>query len=231
MIEVARRQSLLTAVNFRKMHEGIPRPNPCLEDNIHERNVIRVQLAHNVLLKGMTAAQMAELEPLLVVVDCQKGEVLLHQGVHEMEQYFILDGILKRVVRNQEAKEMILRFAARARWRRATPPGAWARPRPTCIVCVTKAPRREAAPARWWSLHRAPPGLKQTLRVRGDAPHERDHGAHHHAAPARCAGPREALPAQAPELESAAEEGLASYLNLSAETLQPGCKVAAGKAF
>ena len=41
---------------------------------------------------------MAELEPQLVVVDCQKGEALLNQGVHEMEQYFILDGILKRVV-------------------------------------------------------------------------------------------------------------------------------------
>jgi CRP-like cAMP-binding protein len=46
-----------------------------------------------------------------VIVDCQKGEALLHQGVHEMEQYFVLDGILKRVVSNQEAKEMILRFA------------------------------------------------------------------------------------------------------------------------
>jgi CRP/FNR family transcriptional regulator, dissimilatory nitrate respiration regulator len=75
-----------------------------------EKNVIRVQLAHNLVLKGMTAAQMTELEQLLVVVDCQKGEALLNQGVHEMEQYFILDGILKRVVSNQEAKEMILRF-------------------------------------------------------------------------------------------------------------------------
>ena len=45
-----------------------------------ERNVIRVQLAHNIILKAMTAAQIAELEPLLVVVDCAKGEALLHQG-------------------------------------------------------------------------------------------------------------------------------------------------------
>ena len=59
----------------------------------------------------MTARQMAELEPHLVIVDCHKGDFLLHQGVHEMEQYFILDGILKRVVTNQEGKEMILRFA------------------------------------------------------------------------------------------------------------------------
>ena len=69
-----------------------------------EKNVIRVQLAHNVVLKGMTAAHMAELEPLLVVVDCQKGEGPAAAGVHEMEQYFILDGILKRVVENEEAR-------------------------------------------------------------------------------------------------------------------------------
>src|SRR4030095_1915727 len=79
-------------------------------DSHPERNIIRVQLAHNISLKGMTAAQMVELEPHLVIVDCQKGEALLHQGVHEMEQYFILDGVLKRVVSNQDGKEMILRF-------------------------------------------------------------------------------------------------------------------------
>jgi len=49
-------------------------------DSHAEKNVIRVQLAHNVVLKGMTAAQMVELEPHLVVVDCQKGEALLNQS-------------------------------------------------------------------------------------------------------------------------------------------------------
>ena len=34
-------------------------------DQHPERNVIRVQLAHNIVLKGMTAGQSAELEPLL----------------------------------------------------------------------------------------------------------------------------------------------------------------------
>ena len=45
-----------------------------------------------------------------------------------MEQFFILDGILKRVVANAEGKEMILRFAAEtdmdtsyAAWRLKTP--------------------------------------------------------------------------------------------------------------
>ncbi|MEO7547300.1 MAG: Crp/Fnr family transcriptional regulator [Ramlibacter sp.] len=107
--------------------------------NHPERNVIRLQLAQNNLLKGMNSGQSAELESHLVIVECQKGDHLLHQGVHEMEQYFVLDGILKRVVANQEAKEMILRFTAEhdietsyAAWRLGAPT-------PYSIVCVTKA--------------------------------------------------------------------------------------------
>ena len=103
-----------------------------------DKNVIRVQLAQNTVLKDMTAAQSAELEALLVIVDGQKGEALLEQGVHDMEQYFILDGILKRVVANEAGKEMILRFAderdmetSYAAWRLGTPT-------PYSTVCVTK---------------------------------------------------------------------------------------------
>lgn len=106
--------------------------------NHSERNVIRVQLRQNFVLKDMNSGQSAELEPLLSIVDCQKGETLSHQGAHEMEQYFILEGILKRVVTNQEAKEMILRFAderdmetSYAAWRLNTPA-------PYSTVCVTK---------------------------------------------------------------------------------------------
>ena len=108
-------------------------------DNHAERNVIRVQLTQNVVLKEMTGAERSELDEQLVIVDCSKGDVLLHQGVHEMEQYFVLNGILKRVVTNADAKEMILRFAderdmetSYAAWRLNTPT-------PYSIVCVSKA--------------------------------------------------------------------------------------------
>jgi CRP-like cAMP-binding protein len=128
-----------------------------------DRNVIRVQLAHNLVLKGMTAAQIAELEPHLVVVDCQKGEALLHQGVHEMEQYFILEGILKRVVSNQEAKEMILRFAdegqmetSYAAWRLGTPA-------PYSIVCVTRARVAKLPLREWVAFIERHPGVKQVF--------------------------------------------------------------------
>ena len=185
-----------------------------------ERNVIRVQLAHNVVLKGMTAAQMTELEPLLVVVDCQKGEALLNQGVHEMEQYFILEGILKRVVANREAKEMILRFThegemetSYAAWRLGTPA-------PYSIVCVTRARVAKVPMRDWVAFLERHPGLKQQFE------YEVMHGMseimahtitlHLLDAPGRV----KRFLRKHPELEERLpKKELASYLNLSAETL------------
>lgn len=108
-------------------------------DNHPERNIIRVQLRQNNVLKGLSAASFDELEHHLTVVDCNKGDFLLHQGVHEMEQYFILDGVLKRVVANPQGKEMILRFAAEREIE--TSYAAWSlkTPTPYSIVSVTKA--------------------------------------------------------------------------------------------
>src|SRR3569623_1710308 len=87
----------------------------------------------------MSEADLAELEPLLDIVECHKGDFLLHKGEREMEQYFILEGILKRVVSNPQAREMILRLAdafdmetSYAAWRLKTRT-------PYSIVSVTKA--------------------------------------------------------------------------------------------
>ena len=89
---------------------------------------IRQQLRQNQLLLDLPEQAMAELEPMLSVIDCRKGDLLECQGAVSMEQYFILDGILKRVVSNAEGKEMILRFASEedfdtsyAAWRLGTP--------------------------------------------------------------------------------------------------------------
>jgi CRP-like cAMP-binding protein len=76
-----------------------------------EAKIIRTQLRQNLALRQLTAAQWQELEPLLEIADYPKGERLEHQGDRSMEQYFILDGILKRVVANAQGHEMILRFA------------------------------------------------------------------------------------------------------------------------
>ena len=93
-----------------------------------EAKIVRLQLRQNIVLKHLEAAQWRELEPVLDVVDYPKGEVLEHQGDRSMDQYFIIEGILKRVVSNAQGKEMILRFAAEsdidtsyAAWRLKTP--------------------------------------------------------------------------------------------------------------
>jgi CRP-like cAMP-binding protein len=103
-----------------------------------QRNTIRLQLRQDQLLRGLTEAQWGALEPLLLVADYRKGDPLVRQGDEEMEQFFILEGMLKRVVSNPQGREMILRFAAEtemdtsyAAWRLRTPV-------PYSIVAVTK---------------------------------------------------------------------------------------------
>jgi CRP/FNR family transcriptional regulator, dissimilatory nitrate respiration regulator len=118
-------------------------------ENHPEKNVIRVQLRQNVLLKDLGDADRAELEAHLAVVDANKGEFLLHQGVREMEQYFILDGILKRVVSNAEGKEMILRFADEHEMETSYAAMRLGTPTPYGIVCLTKA-RVASLPLKVW---------------------------------------------------------------------------------
>ena len=132
-------------------------------DSHPERNVIRVQLTQNVVLKEMLEGERKELEPHLVVVDCAKGETLLNQGVHEMEQYFVLDGILKRVVANADAREMILRFAderdietSYAAWRLNTPT-------PYSIVALTKARVAKLPMPTWVEFLERHPKFKATF--------------------------------------------------------------------
>jgi CRP/FNR family transcriptional regulator, dissimilatory nitrate respiration regulator len=185
-----------------------------------ERNIIRVQLAHNIVLKGMAASQMAELEGLLEVVDCQKGDALLNQGVHEMEQYFILDGILKRVVSNADAHEMILRFAdegdmetSYAAWRLGTPT-------PYSIVCVTRTRVAKLPMREWVAFLERHPGIKQSFEylVMQLMSEIMAHTITLHLldAPGRV----KRFLRKHPELfDRIPKKELASYLNLSAETL------------
>jgi CRP/FNR family transcriptional regulator, dissimilatory nitrate respiration regulator len=124
-----------------------------------QRNSIRLQLRQNLLLQGMSQAQWAELEPLLLVADYRKGDPLVRQGDEEMEQFFILEGMVKRVVSNPEGREMILRFAAEtemdtsyAAWRLRTPV-------PYSIVAVTKARAAELPMPVWAEFLERNPAL------------------------------------------------------------------------
>jgi CRP-like cAMP-binding protein len=113
------------------------------------RNTVRLELKRNLILAGMSPIAWDELEPRLEIAEARKGDLLVHQGSHDMEQFFVLDGILKRVVANAEGKEMILRFAAEqdmdtsyAAWRLKTPV-------PYSIVAVTKVTAAKLSMAHW----------------------------------------------------------------------------------
>jgi CRP/FNR family transcriptional regulator, dissimilatory nitrate respiration regulator len=189
-------------------------------ENHPEKNVIRVQLTQNVILSELTTNERAELEQLLTVVDCHKGDYLLHQGVHDMEQYFVLDGILKRVVSNEKAKEMILRFAderdmetSYAAWRLGTPT-------PYSIVAVTKARVAKLPLQQWVAFMEKHPSIKTSfeyyvMRLMSEI---MAHTITLHLldAPGRV----NRFMRKHPELfERLSKKELASYLNLSAETL------------
>ena len=189
-------------------------------ENHPEKNVIRVQLTQNAVLSELTDSERKELEQLLVVVDCPKGDFLLHQGVHDMEQYFVLDGILKRVVSNDQAKEMILRFSderdmetSYAAWRLGSPT-------PYSIVSVTKARVAKLPLPQWVAFMDKHPSIKASfeysvMRLMSEI---LAHTITLHLldAPGRV----NRFMRKQPELfERLPKKELASYLNLSAETL------------
>ena len=189
-------------------------------ENHPEKNVIRVQLTQNAVLSELTDSERKELEQLLVVIDCPKGDFLLHQGVHDMEQYFVLDGILKRVVSNDQAKEMILRFSderdmetSYAAWRLGSPT-------PYSIVSVTKARVAKLPLPQWVAFMDKHPSIKASfeysvMRLMSEI---MAHTITLHLldAPGRV----NRFMRKQPELfERLPKKELASYLNLSAETL------------
>lgn len=125
-----------------------------------QRNALRQHLRQNRVLDEMRPEQWEALEPLLTVADYRKGDHLVHQGDEDMQQFFILDGMLKRVVSNPEGHEMILRFAAEtdmdtsyAAWRLRTPV-------PYSIVAVTKVRTARLPMPQWVDFLDRHPNVK-----------------------------------------------------------------------
>jgi len=185
-----------------------------------EAGIIRAQLRQNLILKHLSPAQCRELEPLLEVADYPKGDLLEHQGDSSMEQYFILDGILKRVVSNAQGKEMILRFAAEsdfdtsyAAWRLKTPI-------PYSIRAVTRVRAARLSMEQWVDFLEQHPAIKsafefEIMKLMSEV---MAHTITLHLldAPGRV----QRFMRKHPEFSGRLpKKELASYLNLSAETL------------
>src|SRR5258706_12691288 len=188
--------------------------------NHPQRKELRERLQRNIVLRRLTQRAFEELEGTLAVVDYRKGDVLLSQGAHDMEQYFVIDGILKRVVASPEGKEMILRFAKEddmdtsyAAWKLRTPA-------PYSIRAVTKARVAKLSLPQWAEFLDAHPDLKEDFEyeVMFLMSEVMAHTITLHLLDA--AGSLHRFERKHPELsERVPKKELASYLNLSAETL------------
>jgi len=188
--------------------------------NHPERKDLRHRLERNIVLRRLKKRAFDELEGHLAIVDYRKGDVLLSQGAHEMEQYFVLDGVLKRVVASPEGKEMILRFAKEddmdtsyAAWKLRTPA-------PYSIRAVTKARVAKMPLPQWAAFLESHPDLKDDFEyeVMFLMSEVMAHTITLHLldAPGRV----HRFERKHPELsERVPKKELASYLNLSAETL------------
>jgi CRP-like cAMP-binding protein len=191
-----------------------------LLSNHPEQNVIRLQLRQNVALQALGAEDLAEFEQHLVITDGHKGDYLLMQGVRKMEQYFIVDGLLKRVVSNNKGKQMILRFADQGDME--TSYAAWrlGKPTPYAIVCVTKARVARLPLPEWAAFIERRPQLAKAfeLQVMRGMSEIMAHTITLHLldGPGRV----DRFMRKHPELrDRIPQKELATYLNLSAETL------------
>ena len=185
-----------------------------------ERSVIRLQLRQNIVIRELSEAELGELETLLEIVECQKRETLVAQGVREMGQYFVIEGVLKRVVSNKAAKEMILRFAEEreietsyAAWRLGTPT-------PYSIVSVTRSRVAKLALRDWVDFVERHPRVKaafefQVMHLMSEI---MAHTITLHLldAPGRV---HRFMRKHAELFDRLPKKELASYLNISAETL------------
>ena len=202
------------------MRVNCPNPPMSLLANHPDRAEISEQLRRNIVLRRLPPQAFGELEPVLAVVDFRKGDVLLTQGAHDMEQYFVIDGVLKRVVSSPEGKEMILRFAKEddmdtsyAAWRLRTPA-------PYSIRAVTKARVAKLPLPQWAGFLDVNPDLKEDFEY--EVMHLMSEVMGHTItlhlldAPGRV----HRFLRKHPDLaERVPKKELASYLNLSAETL------------
>ena len=188
--------------------------------NHPDRAEIRERLRKNIVLRRLSADAFDALENDLVIVDYRKGDMLLAQGAHEMEQYFVLDGILKRVVASAEGKEMILRFAKEddmdtsyAAWKLRTPA-------PYSIRAVTKARVAKLPLPQWAEFLEARPEMKEDFEyeVMFLMSEVMAHTITLHLldAPGRV---HRFVRKHGDLAERVPKKELASYLNLSAETL------------
>jgi CRP-like cAMP-binding protein len=184
------------------------------------RNNIRLQLRRHLLLAGLDDAAHEELAAMLSVHEGARGERLVEQGSRDLQHFFIVEGVLKRVVTSPEGREMTLHFAGEGdmetcfdAWRRNV--GA-----SFSIVCAQRTVVASLPMAAWYAFLERHPAVRRQFHERlvllGAAIVEHAVGLLLLDAPGRV----NQFSYKHPELvERLPQKDVASHLNLSAETL------------
>lgn len=184
------------------------------------RNSISLQLKSHPLLAGLGDEAHAELFAQLLVHEGHRGERLLEQGSTDLQHFFVVEGLLKRVVTSAEGREMTLHFAREGdfetcyeAWRQQT--GS-----PFAVICAKRALLASLPMGDWCAFMDRHPAARQAFQDRVlqlgaaivdhavallllDAPSRVHQFSYRH-----------------PELiERLPQKDVASHLNLSAETL------------
>lgn len=178
------------------------------------------QLGRNVALQNLSDAAWQDLEKILSVVEIAKDEALLTQGCSEMGQFFILEGLLKRVVTNKQGKEMTLRFAGAGEFETCYAAWSLGTRAPYSITAVNKAIIAKCSMPSWKQFLDDHKQLKQDFEYQVMR-HMSDIMAHTitlHLLDA--AGRMARFQRKHPELiELLSKKELAQYLNIAPETL------------
>lgn len=184
------------------------------------RRSIGLQLKSHPLLASLDDAAHEELAALLLVQEGHRGERLLEQGGPDLRQFFVIEGMLKRVVASAEGREMTLRFAGERdmescyeAWQQRSVAGF-------SVVCAQRSLVASLPVERWCAfLERHPAALRlfqQKMVLLGAAIVDHAVGLLLLDAPGRV----QEFSCRHPDLVGRLpQKDLASYLNLSAETL------------
>ena len=82
---------------------------PLLEHPL--RNHFTDLLSNNIALKILNKEELQTLQSMLSVITVEADVVLQAQGSHDMSQFFVLDGFLKRVVTSRQGRDMTVHIS------------------------------------------------------------------------------------------------------------------------
>jgi CRP-like cAMP-binding protein len=184
------------------------------------RNTIGLKLRSHPLLAHVAGDACSELLACVEVQEAGRGERLLEQGSRDLRHFFVIEGLLKRVVTSPEGREMTLHFAGERDMETCFEAWRQRAASPFAIVCAQRSLVASLPMDDWYAfLERHPAARRQfheSLVLLGAAIVEHAVALLLLDAPSRV----NRFSFRHPDLVGQlSQRDVASHLNLSAETL------------